>query len=106
MKPYYAIVLAAAVLSLSACDRAPSNVKTLQTTDCGVTWQIIKPGERIPTTSLNVCGYNTVLPDYPRQGDTEFLSQFKDNILVRVKSTYDYEIVAVDTNGNASGHSG
>jgi hypothetical protein len=77
---------------LSACDRAPSNVKTIQTTDCGVTWQLIPPGQRIPTTAANVCGYNTVLPDYPMQGDTEFLAQFQKNILVRVKISYDYEI--------------
>lgn len=83
----------AAVLSLVGCSRAPSNVKTMQTSDCGVTWTVIKPGERIPSTGVNVCGYNTVLPDYPMQGDTEFLSQFQGNILVRVKISYDYEIV-------------
>ena len=85
--------IVSAIVALTACDRAPSNVKTMQTTDCGVTWTIIKPGERIPSTVGNYCAYNTVLPDYPMQGDTEFLTQFKDNILVKVKIAYDYEIV-------------
>ena len=88
-----ALIVAAAVAALAACDRAPSNVKTMQTTDCGVTWTLIKPGERIPSTVGNRCAYNTVLPDYPMQGDAEFLTQFKDNILVRVKIGYDFEIV-------------
>ena len=82
----------AAVLALAACDRAPSNVKTMQTTDCGVTWAVIKPGERIPSTVGNYCAYNTVLPDYPMQGDTEFLTQFLGNILVKTRISYDYEI--------------
>lgn len=77
---------------LAGCDRAPSNVKTMQTTDCGVTWNIISPGKRIPSTVGNYCAYNTVLPDYPMQGDAEFLTQFKENILVKVKIGYDYEI--------------
>lgn len=79
-------------LVLAGCDRAPSNVKTMQTTDCGVTWKVISPGSRIPSTVGNYCAYNTVLPDYPMQGDTEFLTQFKENILVKVKIGYDYEI--------------
>lgn len=81
------------VVLLTGCDRAPSNVKTMQTTDCGVTWMAIKPGERIPSTVGNRCAYNTVLPDYPMQGDAEFLTQFAGNILVKVKIGYDYEIV-------------
>lgn len=91
MRPYRSLGLLACVAMLAACDRAPSNVKTMQTTDCGVTWNLIKPGERIPSTAANRCGYNTVLPDYPMQGDTEFLSQFSE-VLVRVRISYDYEI--------------
>lgn len=78
--------------TLAGCDYAPSNVKTMQTTDCGVSWTVIKPGQRVPST-IGACAYNTVLPDYPMQGDTEFLAQFKGNILVRVRISYDYEIV-------------
>lgn len=80
------------LLVLTACDRAPSNVKTLHTTDCGQTWKVIKAGERVPN-SIGTCDYKTVLPDYPMQGDTEFQAQFEGNVLVKVKITYDYEIV-------------
>jgi hypothetical protein len=91
MKSKILVVLACA-LALSACDRAPSNVKTMMTTDCGVNWTIIQPGSRVPT-SVGACEYKTVLPDYPMQGDTEFLTQFKGNILVKTKIAYDYEII-------------
>lgn len=80
------------LLVLTACDRAPSNVKTLHTTDCGQTWKVIKAGERVPN-SIGTCDYKTVLPDYPMQGDTEFQAQFEGNVLVKVKIAYDYEIV-------------
>lgn len=90
---FLALAIALVAFAITGCDRAPSNVKTLQTTDCGVSWTLIKPGERVPTTVGNVCGYNTVLPDYPMQGDAEFLTQFQGNILVRVKISYDYQIV-------------
>lgn len=86
------LILIAAFFTVAACDRAPSNVKTLHTTTCGQTWTVIKAGERVPN-SLGTCDYKTVLPDYPMQGDTEFQAQFEGNILVRVKITYDYEIV-------------
>lgn len=86
------LVIFSAVLALSACDRAPSNVYTLQTTDCGQNWKTIKTGERIPSTATNVCGYNTVIPNFPMQGDLEFKAQFDKNVLVSVRISYDYEI--------------
>lgn len=90
MKKIFAIIVMA--LALVACDRAPSNVKTLSTTDCGVTWTVIPAGSRIPS-SVGSCEYKTVMPDYPMQGDTEFQAQFVGNALVKIKISYDYEIV-------------
>lgn len=86
------LIVVASIAALAACDRAPSNVYTLQTTDCGQTWKTIKTGERIPSTATNVCGYNTVIPNFPMQGDLDFMSQFSGNVLVKVKISYDYEI--------------
>lgn len=86
--PLLAVAVAAA---LAGCDRAPANVQTLVTTDCGVTWGVVKAGSRIPT-SVGACEYKTVLPDYPMQGDTEFKSQFEGNVLVTVRISYDYVI--------------
>jgi hypothetical protein len=92
MKAIKFALAALSIAALAACDRAPSNVKTLMTTDCGVTWQVINAGQRVPT-SMTSCEYKTVLPDYPMQGEAEFQAQFLGNILVRVKIAYDYEIV-------------
>lgn len=79
-------------LFVAGCDRAPSNVKTMMTSDCGVTWRVINPGERIPAAMVP-CEYKTVLPDYPMQGGAEFKTQFSGNVLVSVRIDYDYEIV-------------
>lgn len=87
-----AFAIAALAIGLTACDRAPANVKVIQTTDCGKSWKEIRTGDRIPTTTGNVCGYNVSMPDYPMQGDAEFLTQFKNNVLVRVQIGYDYQI--------------
>lgn len=86
------LALLALFVALYGCDRAPSNVKTMVTTDCGQNWSVVPAGQRVPT-SVGPCEYKTVLPDYPMQGDTEFQAQFTGNILVRVKIAYDYEIV-------------
>ncbi len=88
------LIIAFAVLSIVGCGQtADANVQTMQTTDCGVNWKLIKPGERAPVTFGNVCAYNTVLPAYAMQGDTEFKAQFSQNVLVTVRISYDYEIV-------------
>lgn len=78
---------------LAGCNRAPSNVITMQTSDCGRTWRTIGVGQTIPNQPMTVCGYNIQLPNYPMQGSTEFLTQFKDNVLVKVQISYDYTIV-------------
>lgn len=80
-------------VTLAACNRAPSNVITMQTSDCGRSWRTIGVGETIPKQPLTVCGYNITLPNHPMQGNTEFLTQFKDNVLVKVLISYDYTIV-------------
>lgn len=92
MKKVISLIFISISCFLAGCDRAPANVQTLQTTDCGVTWNIIKAGQRIPST-VGSCSYNTVLPDYPMQGDLEFKAQFDGNVLVTAKISYDYEIV-------------
>lgn len=92
MKKLFTLFAVLTAFFLAGCDHAPANVQTLQTTDCGVSWSVIKAGQRIPKT-IGACSYNTVLPDYPMQGDLEFKAQFDGNVLVTVKISYDYEIV-------------
>lgn len=82
----------ALAVSANGCSRASSNVQVLQTTDCGKSWEAIPTGSRIPSNAGNYCGYHITLPDYPMQGAAEFLTQFQNNVLVRVQINYDYQI--------------
>ena len=84
------VVLATA--ALTSCSRAASNVRVLNTTNCGKSWELIPTGSRIPANTGNWCGYYITLPDYPMQGSTDFLTQFQNNVLVKVNITYDYQI--------------
>lgn len=95
MKSWFRPILIATLVlaAATACDRAPSNVKVLNTSDCGKSWEVIPTGSRLPTNTGNWCGYNITLPDYPMQGGTEFLTQFENNVLVKTQISYDYQIV-------------
>lgn len=89
-------IIAALLLSVSfafqSCDYANSNVKTLITDDCGVTWKVIPAGQSIPKR-IGPCQYKTTLPDYPMQGESKFKGTFKDKVLANVEVSYDYVIV-------------
>ena len=87
-----AVMLALTMLLTAACSRAPSNVRVLNTSDCGKSWEVISTGSRIPTNTGNWCGYHITLPDYPMQGGAEFLTQFQNNVLVKTQISYDYQI--------------
>lgn len=78
---------------LTGCsDFAHSSVQTVVTRDCGVSWEVIKPGLAIPKAGLNYCFKTVTIPDYPMQGDTEFRVNFKNKAFGRVKIDYDYNI--------------
>jgi hypothetical protein len=86
------LFFAAFVLAgLAACSKAPSNLKVMMTKDCGVNWEQLAVGSRIPT-AVGACEYFTNLPDYPMQGDAKFKTQFEKGILANVEISYDYEI--------------
>lgn len=93
--PHIGLGLLLAVLvmiSIAACSYAPANVKTLVSSDCGKTWQVIPAGQSVPRQTLP-CEYKTTIPDYPMQGDAEFKASFVKGVLVTIKTSYDYEIV-------------
>ena len=79
------------IAGLQSCDYATSNVQTLYTSDCGVSWKLIKAGESIPK-AIGMCSYKVTIPDYPMQGESKFKTAFKDRVLANVEVTYDYEI--------------
>jgi hypothetical protein len=84
--------LAALAAVLPSCDYAQSNVTTLVTDDCGVSWQVIRAGESIPK-GMGMCHYKVTIPDYPMQGESRFKATFKDRVLADIEVTYDYSII-------------
>lgn len=78
----------------SCSERAKANQQTLYTSDCGVTWDAIKPGESIPKCTMGYCGcsYRVTIPDYPMQGDAKFKVMFSGKVLAWVNADYDFEI--------------
>lgn len=85
----------------SSCDRAQSNVQTLYTSNCGVSWQLIKAGETLPK-GLGMCSYKITVPDYPMQGESIFKSAFANRVMAKIEVTYDYSITdAIEYVGEA-----
>jgi hypothetical protein len=76
---------------LSGCSRAHANMQTLVTSDCGVTWTVIKAGETLPVFN-GPCSYSTTIPDYPMQGAMKFRANFKGNVKSNINIGYDYRI--------------
>lgn len=86
-----AFALIAIVVTLSSCDRAQSNVQTLYTDNCGVSWKEIKAGETLPK-GIGMCSYKVTVPDYPMQGESTFKSSFTNRVMATIEVTYDYSI--------------
>lgn len=76
---------------VSSCDRAQSNVQTLYTSNCGVSWQLVKAGETLPR-GIGMCSYKVTVPDYPMQGESIFKSAFANRVMAKIEVTYDYSI--------------
>jgi hypothetical protein len=77
---------------LAGCSRAHANMQTLVTSDCGVSWTVIKAGETLPVFN-GPCSYSTTIPDYPMQGSMKFRANFKGNVKSNINIGYDYRIV-------------
>jgi hypothetical protein len=85
-------ILSLITIFFQSCDYAHSNVQTLVTDDCGVTWKVIKAGQALPKM-IGVCSYKVTVPDYPMQGESKFRTAFKDRVLANIEVTYDYSII-------------
>jgi len=79
------------IFSLEGCGRAHSNMQTLVTSDCGVTWTLIRAGESVPAM-VGPCSYKITTPDYPMQGELKFKTSFAKKVLASVEVSYDYSI--------------
>lgn len=90
----FAAVAVSGLITLSACDRAISNMQTLVSDDCGVSWKQIPPGGTVPAR-VGVCALKVTIPGYPMSGDAAFRTSFANRVLVNVQIGYEYQI----TNG-------
>ncbi len=86
------LALVPAALTTQSCSRAQANVQTLVSSDCGQTWELIKPGETIPS-QVGMCAMKTSLPASPMTGASEFKTSFAKNVKAKISLDYEYMIV-------------
>lgn len=84
--------VALVAVALSACSRAPSNVQTLISDNCGNDWRLIPVGDTVPTGVGNYCYMKVTVPNYPMVGESTFRGTFDNRVRVGVNSSYDYTI--------------
>lgn len=75
-----------------SCNYAKSNQQVVVSDDCGMTWKKINAGDAVPKGTMNPCYMKVVMPNYPMQGDSRFVSNFKDRVRAAVHIDYDYSI--------------
>lgn len=93
MKKILSILLVAfALITLQSCDRSQANVRTLVSNDCGVTWQLIPPGQTIPKR-ITACELKTTIPGAPMTGESHFKTNFSNKVKTNIDMDYEYEII-------------
>ena len=80
------------IVVFSGCSYSKSNQQVLVSTDCGMTWGKISAGDAVPTGATNPCFMKVVIPNFPMQGETKFVSNLKDRVRAVVHIDYDYAI--------------
>lgn len=86
------ILVLLCMVVLVGCERVPSNVHALSTTDCGANWTKLIVGETVPKHTANPCGYNLAVPNWPMAGETTFKTQFAKKVLSNARLSYSYSI--------------
>ena len=89
---YKYIPIALIVFIFSGCTYSKSNQQVLVSPDCGMTWKKISSGDAVPTGATNPCYMKVVIPNYPMQGETKFVSNLKDRVRAIIHIDYDYSI--------------
>lgn len=75
-----------------SCNYAKSNQQVVISDDCGMSWKKINAGDAVPTGGVNACYMKVVIPNYPMQGDSKFITNLKDRVRASVHIDYDYSI--------------
>jgi len=55
-------------------------------------WSKINAGDAVPKAGMNACYMKVVIPNYPMQGDSKFITNLKDRVRASVHIDYDYSI--------------
>ncbi|GGG54600.1 hypothetical protein [Hymenobacter glacieicola] len=78
---------------MSSCNYAKSNQQVLVSNDCGMEWSKIAAGDAVPKGTMNPCYMKVVIPNFPMQGDSRFITNLKDRVRASVHIDYDYSII-------------
>lgn len=76
----------------TSCNYAKSNQQVVVSNDCGMNWKQIKSGDAVPKGVANPCYMKVVIPNFPMQGDSRFITNLKDRVRAFVHIDYDYSI--------------
>lgn len=91
-KYVWTLSIIAVLFTVQSCNYAKSNQQVVVSDDCGMTWKKINAGDAVPKGGLNACYMKVVIPNYPMQGESKFISNLKDRVRANVHIDYDYSI--------------
>ncbi|GAA4300310.1 hypothetical protein [Nibribacter koreensis] len=81
-----------AMVALQSCNYAKSNQQVVVSDDCGMAWKKVNAGDAVPKGVGNPCFMKVVIPNFPMQGDSRFISNLKDRVRASIHIDYDYSI--------------
>jgi hypothetical protein len=90
--PILSVIVILFVALISSCNYAKSNQQVVVSSDCGMSWKKIESGDAVPKGVANPCYMKVVIPNYPMQGDSRFITNLKDKVRAFVHIDYDYSI--------------
>lgn len=78
---------------VAGCSRAPANVQTIVSDDCGNNWKLIPVGQTVPIGGTSLCFMKNTVPNYPMAGESTFRGVFGKRVRVSINSSYTYSII-------------
>jgi hypothetical protein len=93
LRKIWSLVIVGVIITLQSCSYAKSNQQVVVSTDCGVTWTKINAGEAVPKSGINACYMKVVIPNFPMQGESRFITNLKDKVRTVTHIDYDYSII-------------
>jgi hypothetical protein len=93
LRKIWSLVIVGVIITLQSCSYAKSNQQVVVSTDCGVTWTKINAGEAVPKSGINACYMKVVIPNFPMQGESKFVTNLKDKVRTITHIDYDYSII-------------